>query len=110
MRVSTAALPELSCRSKSHTGSGLLPKNFSRTPSGAWVSRAWASSTVPIQGFVMALIGPNNAPQVWGPRFSLDPAFSDKEPLLLGRADFFRVFTVTFQEHAQTPVFHLDYA
>lgn len=68
------------------------------------------SSTVPIRGIVMALVGPNNSFQAWGPPVLLNPAFSDKEPLLLGRCDFFQAFTVTFQEHAQTPVFHLDYA
>lgn len=67
------------------------------------------SSTVPIEAMVMALIGPNNTFQAWGPRFVLQPAFSEKDPMLLGRSDFFQAFTVSFQEHAQTPVFHLDY-
>ncbi len=67
------------------------------------------SSTVPIEAVVMALIGPNHTYQVWGPRFPLRPAFSDKEPLLLGRHDFFQSFTITFEENAQSPVFHLDY-
>jgi hypothetical protein len=61
-----------------------------------------------MRGSVMALLGPNNF-QPWGPVFELSPAFSEKEPLLLGRHDFFKAFTVTFQEDARTPVFHLDY-
>jgi hypothetical protein len=68
------------------------------------------TSTVPMSGLVMALIGPNETFQAWGPLFDLNPAFSEKEPLLLGRHDFFKVFTITFEEDAQTPVFHLEYA
>lgn len=57
----------------------------------------------------MVLVGPNNSFQAWGPPLVLNPAFSEKEPLLLGRHDFFQASTVTFQEHAQTLVFHLDH-
>jgi hypothetical protein len=43
----------------------------------------------------------------WGPTFGLDPSFVDDDMFLLGRADFFSVFTVTFEE-GRGRVFHLD--
>ena len=64
----------------------------------------WTSG-VPIHGRVMRPSG-----EVWGPRFRLEPVFADLGIALLGRADFFRAFTVTFQEHPATPVYHLDAA
>ncbi len=45
----------------------------------------------------------------WGPQFRLSPAFVDYDVALLGRADFFQAFTVTFQEDLRAPVFHLDH-
>ena len=48
-------------------------------------------------------------PVVWGPRFRLNPAFSEKQAQLLGRADFFQVFSVSFQESPTTLLFHLNY-
>ncbi len=55
----------------------------------------------------MADVG--RGPVPWGPTFALNPAFSEKDPMLLGRADFFQAFTVTFQKSPTTPAFHLDY-
>ena len=43
----------------------------------------------------------------WGPAFRLWPFFIDDDSSLLGRADFFSVFTVTFEE-GRGRVFHLD--
>ena len=63
------------------------------------------SSAVPIYGRVVTDEG-----LIWGPRFRLEPVFADLGIALLGRADFFRAFTVTFQEHPATPVYHLDAA
>jgi hypothetical protein len=63
------------------------------------------SSPVPIYGRVVTDEG-----LTWGPRFRLEPVFADLGIALLGRADFFRAFTVTFQEHPATPVYHLDAA
>ena len=62
------------------------------------------SSTVAISAYVVAGFG------LWGPRFTIDPAFSNLSAVLLGRADFFRAFAITFQEHPATPVYHLDAA
>ena len=43
----------------------------------------------------------------WGPAFTLCPSFIDNDSSLLGRADFFSAFTVTFEE-GRGRVFHLD--
>lgn len=70
------------------------------------------SSTVPIFGRILAILGTpaQPRPELWGPQFLLSPAFSENDDcLLLGRQDFFRAFTVTFQEQASGPVFHVDY-
>ena len=45
--------------------------------------------------------------RVWGPAFSLRPWFVEDDMFLLGRADFFSVFTITFEE-GRGRVFHLD--
>jgi hypothetical protein len=47
------------------------------------------------------------ADSAWGPTFTLWPFFIDDGSFLLGRADFFGVFTVTFEE-GRGRVFHLD--
>jgi hypothetical protein len=47
------------------------------------------------------------ADSAWGPAFTLWPFFIDDGSFLLGRADFFSVFTVTFEE-GRGRVFHLD--
>jgi hypothetical protein len=71
--------------------------------------RVW-TTTVPI----MAGIGffqpaPDGTVQPWGPGFSLNPSFVEADAFLLGRADFFQAFTVTFDMNgAGQTVFHLD--
>jgi hypothetical protein len=65
------------------------------------------SSTLPLEAWIVASTAQGSV--AWGPRFPLSPSFSDKDPFLLGRADFFKRFTVTFQENLTPPVFHLDY-
>jgi hypothetical protein len=64
----------------------------------------WRSS-LPLLGQVIA-----NDGTAWGPRFPLAPVFADADIALLGREDFFRAFTITFQEHPAAPVYHLDAA
>jgi len=66
------------------------------------------SSRAPIDAWVLAKVGAEL--RAWGPCLRLDPIFSDAEIAVLGRADFFRAFTVTFQEHPATPLYHLDAA
>ena len=70
--------------------------------------RVW-TTPVPIQAGI-ALFEPasDGTRQPWGPGFALTPAFIEHDAFLLGRADFFRAFTVTFEETAEGPVFHLD--
>jgi hypothetical protein len=46
--------------------------------------------------------------QPWGPGFSLDPAFTEHDQFLLGRADFFRAHKVSFAEEPDGSVFYLD--
>ena len=44
----------------------------------------------------------------WGPGIPLSPAFTETDAFLLGRADFFKVFTVAFAEEGAETVFYLD--
>jgi hypothetical protein len=64
----------------------------------------WSASS-PLHGWVVRADG-----SAWGPRFRLRPLFADADVALLGRADFFRAFTITFQEHAEPPVYSLEAA
>lgn len=59
--------------------------------------RLWRPA-VPIRGQVAT----------WGPHFVLSPAFVEVDVFLLGRADFFPAFTITFEETPGGPVVHLD--
>jgi hypothetical protein len=65
----------------------------------------WRSS-VPIRAGVSRRDVPR-ADSARGPAFALWPSFIDDGSFLLGRADFFSVFTVTFEE-GRGRVFHLD--
>lgn len=69
--------------------------------------RLW-TATVPIR----ARIGlfepePNGSTRPWGPEFRLTPAFTEHEVSLLGRADFFRGFTITFAEEEDGSAFYV---
>jgi hypothetical protein len=66
----------------------------------------WTSS-VPIRAGISRRDVSTGADAGWGPAFTLSPFFIDGGSFLLGRADFFRVFTMTFQE-GRGRVFHLD--
>jgi hypothetical protein len=66
----------------------------------------WTTS-VPIRAAVSRRVVSTGADSAWGPAFALSPVFVDGGSFLLGRADFFSVFTVTFQE-GRGRVFHLD--
>jgi hypothetical protein len=45
--------------------------------------------------------------ELWGSPFQLCPLFADVESILLGRADFFRAFKISFDEHEEPPCFTL---
>jgi hypothetical protein len=66
----------------------------------------WTSS-LPIRAGVSTRDAWTGADSAWGPAFMLFPFFIDDGSFLLGRADFFSVFTVTFEE-GRGRVFHLD--
>lgn len=66
----------------------------------------WTTS-VPIRAGVSTPDPSTGATSAWGPTFTLRPSFVDGGAFLLGRADFFSVFTVTFEE-GRGRVFHLD--
>jgi hypothetical protein len=66
----------------------------------------WTSS-VPIRAGISRHDVWTDAESAWGPTFTLRPFFIDDGSFLLGRADFFSVFTVTFEE-GRGRVFHLD--
>lgn len=66
----------------------------------------WTSS-VQIRAGVRRHDASTGAESAWGPAFTLCPSFIDDDLSLLGRADFFSVFTVTFEE-GRGRVFHLD--
>ena len=44
----------------------------------------------------------------WGPEINLEPEYAEETIALLGRADFFEKFVVTFDQPAGER-FHLDY-
>jgi hypothetical protein len=66
----------------------------------------WRSS-VPIRAGISRRNASTGAHAAWGPFFTLQPSFIDDGSFLLGRADFFSVFTVTFEE-GRGRIFHLD--
>jgi hypothetical protein len=66
----------------------------------------WTSS-VQIRARVRKRDISTGADYAWGPAFTLCPSFIDDDLSLLGRADFFSAFTVTFEEGGGR-VFHLD--
>jgi hypothetical protein len=66
----------------------------------------WTSS-VPIRAGISRRDVRTGADSAWGPAFTLSPFFIDGGSFLLGRADFFSVFTVTFEE-GRGRIFHLD--
>jgi hypothetical protein len=66
----------------------------------------WTSS-LPIRTSISRHDVSTGADSAWGPAFTLWPFFIDDGSFLLGRADFFSVFTVTFEE-GRGRIFHLD--
>lgn len=86
--------------------SGLVPTSKEAGAAGGQAFPTWKSPEH-IYGRVVALLP--SGPQEWGPRFRLFPAFADTEMPLYGRADFFKVFTITFQHQPLNgAVFMLD--
>ena len=89
---------------------GLQPDELILRPGGGRGVKSrfdvW-TSTVPIRAGVSRRDVSTGSHSAWGPAFTLRPVFIDGSSLLLGRADFFSVFTVTFEE-GRGRIFHLD--
>ena len=66
----------------------------------------WTSS-LPIRAGISRHDVSTGADSSWGAGLTVSPFFVDGGSFLLGRADFFSVFTVTFEE-GRGRVFHLD--
>lgn len=92
---------------------GLEPHELREDPDGgagvASTFRVWMP-TLPIRaGIAFFELDANGYHVPWGPGFPLEPAFTEAESFLLGRADFFRSFAVTFELDGNgQPCFHLD--
>jgi hypothetical protein len=52
----------------------------------------------PIHGQVIATFPEPQGRTPIGPRLELEPSFGEPADMLLGRADFFRAFAITFRE------------
>jgi hypothetical protein len=89
---------------------GIQPNELTLRPGGGRGVKSrfdvWTSS-LPIRAGVSTRDASTGADSAWGPAFMLSPFFIDDGSFLLGRADFFSVFTVTFEE-GRGRVFHLD--
>lgn len=69
---------------------------------------SFSRPTVPVIGGVARLtLEGTSVP--WADGFVMAPVFTEHNSFLLGRQDFFKAFTVTFEEgNADGPFFHLD--
>jgi hypothetical protein len=90
---------------------GIADRELLPHPTGGWGVRSrfdlWTTSAS-ILARVREHDRSTGAYSTWGPAFRLSPWFvDDDEVFLLGRADFFAVFTITFEE-GRGRVFHLD--
>ena len=70
--------------------------------------RVWNTTASIRAGIGLFELDANGDEQGWGPGFPLSPAFTEHDAFLLGRADFFRSFTVTFETGDAGQVFHID--
>ena len=70
----------------------------------------WTTSLAIRAGIAFHTPNPDGSERGWGPGFILKPAFTEHSNFLLGRADFFASFAITFETDLATgsPVFHLD--
>jgi hypothetical protein len=69
----------------------------------------WTSLRPIRAGLAFFTPNPDGSERPWGPGFDLSPAFTEHDAFLLGRADFFAAFSVTFDRDANgVTQFHLD--
>ena len=64
-------------------------------------------SHLDVRGFVLRP-AIHDAGRAWGPELRLSPVFAEPRLALLGRADFFPHFRITFETDPLGPIFHLD--
>jgi hypothetical protein len=67
------------------------------------------SAPDPVLGQVIARFPEPQGRTEIGPELTLRPAFGEPADMLLGRADFFQAFRITFNENPAAPLFHLDW-
>ena len=63
----------------------------------------------PIKARIVAEFPEPQGRTLIGPELRLTPWFGEPEEFLLGRADFFQAFQITFDENPVAPLFHLDW-
>lgn len=70
--------------------------------------RFWTTALPIRAGVVLFEPAEDGSTRPWGPGFPLDPAFTEHDAFLLGRADFFRAFNISFREEPEGSVFYLE--
>lgn len=94
------------------TDLGIAADELSEDPhGGAGVGsefRVWTTAVPIMAGIALFEHTPEGTPQPFGAGFGLSPAFIEHDVFLLGRDDFFRAFTITFENGPDGQVFHLD--
>lgn len=70
--------------------------------------QTWRSRK-PVKAQILAIYPEPQGPTLVGPVFELDPSFGEPQDSLLGREDFFRAFTITFDENPVKPTLTLEW-
>lgn len=70
--------------------------------------RFWTTALPIRAGIQLFQPAPNGSNQPWGHGFALDPAFTEHDVFLLGRADFFRACRVSFAEEPEGSCFYVE--
>lgn len=65
--------------------------------------RFWTTGIPIVAGVALFEPASDGSAQPFGPEFALSPAFTETDAFLLGRADFFRAYTVTFERGDGNP-------
>lgn len=68
--------------------------------------QTWRSQR-PIKAQIIAVYPEPQGPTFVGPVIDLHPSFGEPQDSLLGRADFFQAFQITFRENASPPLLTL---
>ncbi len=85
---------------------GIRPEAFEPTPEDSVGAGDVAFPTWETPHVIRARIMRGSKP--WGPELDLVPQYAEETAPVLGRADFFEAFVVTFDQPGG-PQFHLDY-